>query len=245
MSGAAAFQPIVSDDVSLARPVWSALAGDHARFAVGDALARRYPPEIGPLAAARDGSPEARAALGELIRRTGTVMTLQAQDEPAPPGTRTLRRREGVQMVLGDRAATPVAAAIIALEDGHAGAMLALARLTEPGPFGPRTRELGKFLGILADGELVAMAGQRTRFAGFVEISAVCTNPAYRGRGHAAALIRAAAAAIRAEERTPFLQSYADNAGALAVYRRLGFVEHARVWLTTLEAEGQCEQFDS
>ena len=41
--------------------------------------------------------------------------------------------------------------------------MLALTKLTEPGPFLPRTIELGSYFGIHDAGSLVAMAGERLR----------------------------------------------------------------------------------
>ena len=55
--------------------------------------------------------------------------------------------------------------------------MMALVELTQPGPFGPHTRELGNYFGIRDNGRLVAMAGERLRIDGYTEISAVCTRP--------------------------------------------------------------------
>ena len=50
---------------------------------------------------------------------------------------------------------------IVTLEDADAPEMLALARLTEPGPFLARTHVLGTFRGIRVGGRLAAMAGER------------------------------------------------------------------------------------
>ena len=51
--------------------------------------------------------------------------------------------------------------------------MLALTKLTEPGPFRARTIEMGMYLGVheLVDGQekLIAMAGERMRMTGFTE----------------------------------------------------------------------------
>jgi predicted GNAT family acetyltransferase len=61
---------------------------------------------------------------------------------------------------------------------------MALAQLTRPGPFGPRTIELGEYFGAVEDGRLVAMAGERMAASGLREISGVCTHPDHQGRGH-------------------------------------------------------------
>lgn len=66
-------------------------------------------------------------------------------------------------------AASPVAPAdagsdnIRTLGDHDAADMLALATLTEPGPFLLHTHHMGRFFGIHVDGRLVAMAGERFR----------------------------------------------------------------------------------
>src|ERR1700730_8736727 len=62
--------------------------------------------------------------------------------------------------------------------------MDSLAELTQPGPFGQRTPELGTYLGIFVSGRLVAMAAERLRLRGFAEASAVCTHSDFRGRGY-------------------------------------------------------------
>lgn len=59
--------------------------------------------------------------------------------------------------------------------------MLDLVARTRPGPFAARTVELGCYLGIRRGGALIAMAGERMHPAGWSEVSAVCTDPAFRG----------------------------------------------------------------
>ena len=54
-------------------------------------------------------------------------------------------------------------APIVALGVADVPEMLALASVTQPGPFGPRTIELGDYIGIRRRGVLVAMAGGRMR----------------------------------------------------------------------------------
>ncbi|MFD9074916.1 GNAT family N-acetyltransferase, partial [Streptomyces lasiicapitis] len=89
--------------------------------------------------------------------------------------------------------------------------------------FRERTIELGTYLGIRHEGALVAMAGERLHPPGWTEISAVCTDPAHRGRGLASRLVLAVAYGIRERGETPFLHTAARNTGAIRLYESLGF----------------------
>ena len=55
--------------------------------------------------------------------------------------------------------------------------MLDLIALAQPGPFLPRTIEMGQYLGLRQNGQLVAMAGERLHSTGFCEISASVRTP--------------------------------------------------------------------
>jgi predicted GNAT family acetyltransferase len=101
-----------------------------------------------------------------------------------------------------------------------------LVAAAKPGPFGPRTPLLGRYLGIWDGGRLVAMAGERLRVPGHVELSAICVRPEARGKGYAAALTgRLMRLAFEGGE-VPFLHVRPDNVGAIALYKRLGFETH-------------------
>jgi predicted GNAT family acetyltransferase len=112
--------------------------------------------------------------------------------------------------------------------------MLALATLTEPGPFFARTHQLGDFVGVRDGGRLMAMAGERMKPTGFTEVSGVCTHPDGRGRGYAGALTRAVVAKILARGEQPFLHVYAHNTGAIALYEALGFSLRRKMSMTVL-----------
>jgi predicted GNAT family acetyltransferase len=101
--------------------------------------------------------------------------------------------------------------------------MLDLVGRTRPGPFLPRTVELGSYLGIRRNGALVAMAGERMHPPGYTEISAVCTDPDARGSGLASRLMRAVAYGIRARGETPILHAASTNDTAIRLYEKLGF----------------------
>lgn len=221
----------------LDRPVWTALAGRQAGFAAGDARALRYRPEINLLAAAADDSPQALAALAALVPPGGKIATVEGAETPVPRGLTVAKQAMLVQMI----AAHPVPAEpvdYLDLGDADAPEMLALATLTEPGPFVEATHRLGKFIGIRVDGRLVAMAGERMRAPGLTEVSAVCTHPDWRGRGLAGKLMRVVMARIAARGETPFLHSYASNAGAIVLYEKLGFRVRREVIATFLERQG-------
>lgn len=230
------------DTAELDRLIWTALTGEQAGFALGAGIgsggARRFDPEIGPLAAIRDLAEDSLADFAALARAHGPLALMQPGDPVDVPGIDRVKSALGVQMIFAGDAAAHDAIAdatqdmrIVTLETRDHAEMLELATLTQPGPFGTRTGELGDFWGVKEDGRLLAMAGQRTRTGTFVEISAVCAHPDARGRGLAGLLSRRVAAAILDGGRTPILHSYADNAAALSLYRKLGFVERARVSL--------------
>lgn len=82
---------------------------------------------------------------------------------------------------------------------------------------------MGRFIGLRVDGRLVAMAGERMRFAGHVEVSGVCTHPDFRGRGLARRLSAAVAADIQRRGALPFLHAWTANKAAIALYESLGF----------------------
>lgn len=214
-------------------PVWQALTTRQAALALGDGGARRFDPDYGLFAAVAAHDVDHHAALADLVAPGETIGLFELAPPAALPGFRCIKTARCVQML----AANPPPATIdaIALGDEDAAEMLALAGLTRPGPFFHRTHRFGGFLGIRVDGRLAAMAGTRLALPGHREVSGVCTHPDFRGRGLAAGLIAAVADAIRAAGDTPFLTSYADNAGAIALYRRLGFAPREELVLRLFE----------
>jgi predicted GNAT family acetyltransferase len=122
------------------------------------------------------------------------------------------------------------------VELGHqdSAEMLALATLTKPGPFGTRTHELGSYVGIRHEGQLVAMAGERLKVPGYTEVSAVCTHPDHAGKGYARVLMTEIMQRIREHGETPMLHVRADNTRAIELYERLGFQIRKRMHFAVL-----------
>lgn len=214
----------------LERPVWASLSTHHAPLSEGDALARRFRRDVNVFASPRDESPAALAALAALVRPGESVFLLQIPPIVIPPGLTAVREAKGVQMLAPP--GTPFEGTgqdIAPLGDEDAAEMLALAKLTEPGPFLSRTHVMGSFLGIRVDGRLAAMAGERMRFPGYTEVSGVCTHPDFRGRGFARRLSAAVAQRIQARGEQAFLHAWKANTAAISLYEGLGFLLRGEV----------------
>lgn len=219
----------------LDRPVWHSLSTHLEALSIGGPLARRFQRDINLFASARDDSPEALAALAGLVQPGEQVYLLQVPAIVVPPGCVPVKQAMGVQMVatrsLRDEGPFDD---IVALGDTDAPEMLALARLTEPGPFLERTHTMGRFVGVRIDGRLAAMAGERMHLPGHTEVSGVCTHPDFRGRGLARRLSAAVAVAIEARGERPFLHAWRSNQAAITLYESLGFALRTDVNVTVL-----------
>jgi predicted GNAT family acetyltransferase len=213
------------NEAVLDNPIWHSLTTRHSHFAlgaeVGAGLARRYPADIGPLAALETPAREAYEDLAKMVPEGDQVFLLLEHDDHLVQGWRLLRMAAIVQMICHSipNHSSPFAD-VEPLGPADYPEMLALALLTEPGPFRERTALLGNFIGIRVNGRLAAMAGQRLAPSGFTEVSAVCTHPDFRGRGYARKLVVEVMRMIQRDNCVPFLTSYEANKGA---YEELGF----------------------
>jgi GNAT superfamily N-acetyltransferase len=222
----------------LDNPIWHSLRTHHAAIALGDDRARRYPSHIGPLSGIPAQDPHHYAALAALA--PADIVALFSLEPFRVPGHWTqLRMQPIVQMIRPagapalDLHLTPGAPGLDSetweakqqlrpLTPADAPQMVALAELTEPGPFRLRTIELGGFYGIFEGHRLLSMAGRRMRLPGLIEVSGVCTHPDARGRGYAAFLMSRVIQEIEREGNTAFLHAFAGNP-AIRIYERLGF----------------------
>lgn len=214
----------------LDNPAWAALTGPHRHLAEIIGSAARYQPDVSPFVALADAEdPRGWKDLAELVEPGLTIAVTGTA--AVPEDWETIDSGYGVQLVDTALRAEPEPEAV-RLGPADVPEMLDLVALTRPGPFLPRTIELGAYYGIRRDGRLVAMAGERMRVPGWTEISAVCTDPDHRGSGLATRLIRHAAAGIRDRGDTPFLHAAESNTGAVRLYESIGFTVRRRTLFT-------------
>jgi ribosomal protein S18 acetylase RimI-like enzyme len=222
----------MTDFSALDNPIWNSLNSGHRASATIVGAAACFPTDVSPLIGLRDGSEEAFDDLSKLLGPDGRAGTFTGYALNVPDGW-TVQHRVIDQMICTDRSAFN-RDGIEPLGEQDLPDMLALAAATEPGPFQARTATLGRFFGIRAkDGRLAAMAGQRLSLDGFLEISAVCTDPDCRGHGFARSIVSLLASDILATGKIPFLHVKTENA-AKFVYEKAGFTVRSPMHLNVL-----------
>ena len=154
----------------LDNPMYNALLTEHAPFAIGTGLARRFPAEIAPFGGLiQGGEPD----LLDLYAPGETAILLG--DQPASfDGWGVQKEFDVLQFVSRSSLRESEPTDVKLLSDQDVPAMLALTAIAYPSYFRAGTPRLGDYCGIYDGPNLVAMAGVRMRLPGFEEISAIC-----------------------------------------------------------------------
>lgn len=209
--------------------IWHSLTDRQQCFAEGAGGARRYAHGFSPIAGFADPDDPRLDDLAPYLA-PGEHLYCERWKGRAPSGWRVhderLMRKLVWEAPMPERDEAPEARALGA---EHAQQALALAELTQPGPFGPRTIELGDYYGYFEGDRLVAMAGERMHAQRLREISGVCTHPDFLGRGYARKLMLKLLRNELQRGQLPFLHVMSDNPRALSLYRRMGFSYYREV----------------
>jgi ribosomal protein S18 acetylase RimI-like enzyme len=227
----------------LDNPVWWAIRGPQRALATSTERAARFDPEVAPFGALAEAPTDHHwDDLGSLVG-AGGVVALTGDNGTPPSRWTVLREMAGVQMV-GDTigavttgaTSAPTVGPVVTLGALDVDDMLDLVARARPGPFLSRTVEFGGYVGIRRKGRLIAMAGERLHLPGLTEISAVATDPDHRRQGLAELLVRTVAAGVIRRGEIPFLHADASNAGAIRLYRSIGFTQRRPVTFTVLQS---------
>jgi len=204
----------------LDNPAWWALNTLHKDFARGTDHAKRYRKGFLPFIACTD-------TLDDLVPwiEPGEVFYIIGRLPALPKGWTMEFELPCAQMVLSALPNSPLMGLppIEILGPDNATEMFDLINSIQPGYYNINTRQLGNYYGIRQQGRLVAMAGERMQFPGFSELSAICTDPSYTGRGYAQHLITHICREQAASNITPFLHTALTNQRAIKLYEHLGF----------------------
>lgn len=221
----------------LDNPVWASLSSHHAALARKEGHAARYPADAAPLVAVGRTDADTVAQLAGLVE-VGESVLLVGMTLPLPLAWRVEPLMHIAQMTCNSPIAVDDGPPIRALARDDVADMLALTALVYPHYFRPRTIEMGRYVGIHEDNRLVAMAGERMRFDGHQEISAICTHPGHTGRGHARRLLAALGNDILDRGELPFLHVSHGNLRAKSLYERMGYVFRADIALLEISRWG-------
>jgi hypothetical protein len=143
--------------------IWHALIARQIQFSKGDTRARRYMIDVAPFAGLRDFSPASFASLFPLVPPDDRVAMFTIDPVQPTEQFKVLVAKTAHQMI-ATRVAAPIHQRDFERLDGSSVRdMLTLVEESKPGPFAARTNQLGDYFGIRADGQLIAMTGERMK----------------------------------------------------------------------------------
>jgi len=225
-------------DHILDNPAFNALNTGNKELAKGNGQAKYFPSDISPFAGLAENTPDNFKLLYDVAPVNAVFGFITPTEIDFPDLWKVLQRMDVLQLMCETPARKAEAnEQIVPLGEEHIPAMLALTKLTNPGPFAQRTIDFGHYKGVFEGDKLIAMTGQRLNPTPYAEVSAVCTHPDYLGRGYAAQLILNHVHRIKAASGIPFLHVLASNTRAINLYKSLGFVTRKQISIYIIQKE--------
>jgi GNAT superfamily N-acetyltransferase len=208
----------------LDNPCWNALNSGNNNLAEGNEHVKFFPADVSPFVGLPEWNSYGFKHLYEVIPPGRRIAFMNLGEVEIPGEWDVIDYLKVLQMVYPNPPSGPaLSSEIVHLHNDNIPQMMALTEITHPGPFFKKTIEFGNYEGIFKDDELISMAGQRMHAGDYMEISAVCTHPAHKGKGYASELIMSQVRQIRSASAIPFLHVKDDNLKAVKLYKSLGF----------------------
>jgi ribosomal protein S18 acetylase RimI-like enzyme len=207
--------------------IWNAITTGNNDIAVINGDVGCYFPDIAPFAGMKVFNDANLKKLYEFIpaNRSVAISSLNKMDHDESRW-KLLQPMDVTQMVYEHSVntfTTKNSSLIVPLSEEHVPRMMELTPLTRPGPFLQQTIRFKNYFGIFNEGRLAAMTGQRMHPRPYMEVSAVCTHPDFRGLGYATSLMLHVMKIILDNSFTPFLHVLSNNSNAIELYKTIGF----------------------
>jgi len=215
--------------------IWNAITTGNNDIAIINGDVGCYLPEIAPFAGMKNFNDSNLKKLYEFIpvNRSVAISSLSKMDHDESKW-KLLQPMDVTQMVYEHPVktfSTKNSSLIVPLSDEHIPQMMELTALTRPGPFLLQTIRFKNYFGIFIEGRLAAMTGQRMHPRPYMEVSAVCTHPDFRGMGYAKALMLHVMKIILDDSFTPFLHVLSNNTNAIELYKTIGFRTREQIFV--------------
>jgi len=221
----------------LDNPAWYGMISGNSNLSLGNEGVRYFPADVSPFVGLQDFEAGRFHQLATVLPPRQVAVVVSAADILIPGGWKVIHHGIGLQL-MGDEATRPEGWdkwTFVPLGQKDVPQMVALAKLTNPGPFGERTIEFGNFVGVFDGDRLMAMSGHRLHPVPYIEISGVCTHPDYARQGLGAALTYYQVERIRGMGEAPMLHVWAHNTKAISVYEGLGFVRRKEMYFNVIQ----------
>jgi ribosomal protein S18 acetylase RimI-like enzyme len=224
-------------DAALDNPIHAALASLHRGLRLGGDGVWRYPPDVAPFLAVAEPGPAWSDAAARAVPAGDTVYLLGVAPRIAS-GWSLKAYAPLAQLVCESPVAMIEGPEVIELGEPHRAEILALTARVYPHYFRPRTMELGRYFGIHVEGRLAAMIGERLGTETTREMSAICTDPDFLGRGYARRLTAMLTNQTLARGALPFLHVSHENARAKSLYEQMGYRLRRDIGFWSLRRDG-------
>ena len=218
--------------------IWNAITTGNNDIAIVNGDVGCYLPDIAPFAGMKKFNDANLKKLYEFIptNRSVAISSLNKMDHDESRW-KLLQPMDVTQMVYEysvNTFTTKNSSLIVPLSEEHVPQMMELTALTRPGPFLQQTIRFKNYFGIFIEGRLAAMSGQRMHPLPYMEVSAVCTHPDFRGMGYAKTLMLHVMKIILDNSFTPFLHVLSNNTNAIELYKTIGFQTRKQIFVDVI-----------